>query len=81
MESDEIGNDLVRLDNGYLVDEENNIRCEYVVHSDDVLGKHIQGLYLRTIRTRNNLDSVNIRCTLKTGRWLTKNYPNYVPSY
>ncbi|XP_075970888.1 nuclear factor Y-box B [Anticarsia gemmatalis] len=37
MESDEIGNDLVRLDNGYLVDEENNIRCEYVVNSDDVL--------------------------------------------
>ncbi|KAJ8731788.1 hypothetical protein PYW08_014518 [Mythimna loreyi] len=37
MENDEIGNDLVRLDNGYLVDEENNIRCEYVVNSDDVL--------------------------------------------
>ncbi|CAD0198013.1 unnamed protein product [Chrysodeixis includens] len=37
MESDEIGNDLVRLDNGYLVDEENNIRCEYVVNSDDVM--------------------------------------------
>uniref|UniRef100_A0A2A4JCZ7 Transcription factor CBF/NF-Y/archaeal histone domain-containing protein n=1 Tax=Heliothis virescens TaxID=7102 RepID=A0A2A4JCZ7_HELVI len=37
MDNDEIGNDLVRLDNGYLVDEENNIRCEYVVNSDDVL--------------------------------------------
>lgn len=43
MENDEIGNDLVRLDNGYLVDEENNIRCEYVVNSDDVLGKNIKG--------------------------------------
>ncbi|CAK1604509.1 unnamed protein product [Parnassius mnemosyne] len=32
MESDELGNDLVRLDNGFLVDEET-----YVVNSDDVL--------------------------------------------
>ena len=42
MENDEIGNDLVTrcLDNGYLVDEENNIRCEYVVNSDDVLGTY-----------------------------------------
>lgn len=34
MESDEIGNDLVRLDNGYLVDEET-----YVVTNEDILGK------------------------------------------
>lgn len=45
MESDEIGNDLVRLDNGYLVDEENNIRCEYVVNSDDVLGMYSRAVY------------------------------------
>ncbi|KAM3961626.1 nuclear factor Y-box B [Aphomia sociella] len=32
MENDEIGADLVRIDNGFLVDEES-----YVVHSDDVL--------------------------------------------
>ncbi|CAH2075535.1 unnamed protein product, partial [Iphiclides podalirius] len=32
METDELGNDLVRLDNGFLVDEET-----YVVNSDDVL--------------------------------------------
>lgn len=37
MENDEIGNDL-RLDSAYIVDDENNIRCEYVVNSDDVLG-------------------------------------------
>lgn len=34
MESDELGNDLVRIDGGFLVDEET-----YVVNSDDVLGK------------------------------------------
>lgn len=34
MESDELGNDLVRLEGGFLVDEET-----YVVNSDDVLGK------------------------------------------
>ncbi|XP_068630882.1 uncharacterized protein Nf-YB [Battus philenor] len=33
METDELGNDLVRLDNGFLVDEEET----YVVNSDDVL--------------------------------------------
>ncbi|XP_026751194.1 uncharacterized protein LOC113511697 isoform X1 [Galleria mellonella] len=32
MENDEIGTDLVRLDNGFLVEEDS-----YVVHSDDVL--------------------------------------------
>ncbi|CAG9132808.1 hypothetical protein JYU34_016923 [Plutella xylostella] len=32
MEGDEIGNDLVRLDNGYLVEDDS-----YVVNSDDVL--------------------------------------------
>lgn len=34
MESDELGNDLVRIEEGFLVDEE-----AYVVNSDDVLGK------------------------------------------
>lgn len=34
MESDELGNDMVRIDGGFLVDEDT-----YVVNSDDVLGK------------------------------------------
>lgn len=34
MEGDELSGDLVRLENGFLVDEET-----YVVNSDDVLGK------------------------------------------
>lgn len=33
MEGDELGGDLVRLDGGFLVDEET-----YVVNTDDVLG-------------------------------------------
>lgn len=37
MEGDELGGDLVRLDNGFLVDEETYT----VVNSDDVLGKHL----------------------------------------
>lgn len=34
MEGDEMGGELVRIDGGFLVDEET-----YVVNSDDVLGK------------------------------------------
>lgn len=34
MDSDDLGNELVRLEGGFLVDEET-----YVVNSDDVLGK------------------------------------------
>lgn len=34
MDNDELGNELVRLEGGFLVDEET-----YVVNSDDVLGK------------------------------------------
>lgn len=39
MEGDELGGDLVRLDGGFLVDEET-----YVVNTDDVLGigKYLQ---------------------------------------
>lgn len=35
MDSDPLGNDLVRIDNGYTLVEEET----YVVNSDDILGK------------------------------------------
>lgn len=52
MEKDELGNDLVRIDNGFFTDE-----VTYVVNSDDILGEYgtYQIRYNKANRKVNNI--------------------------